>query len=112
VFVDGVYEGTADDFGGSGERSLPAGPHRVRLEAEGYEPVVFDVRVPANDTTTLRRSLDLRAAEPPAPPPAPALPPVAHKPFYVIPRCYLGDTPPQPGQLPTGCRIADLQTLP
>jgi hypothetical protein len=116
VFVDGVYEGTVDDFGGSGERTLPAGPHRIRLEAEGHETVVFDARVPANDTLTLRRELDPRVEPPrpaaPLPVAALTLPPVARKTLYVIPRCYLGDSLPKAEQLPAGCRLADLQTLP
>ena len=115
VFVDGVYEGTADDFGGAGERSLVAGPHRIRLEADGYEAVAFDVRVPANDTVTFRRELDPRVSS--APSSADALPaaasvPVPRKTLYVIPRCYLGDTLPLAEQLPAGCRLADVRTIP
>ncbi len=116
VVIDGVYEGTADDFGGAGERTIPAGLHRVRLEADGYEPVVFDVRVPDNDTITLRRALERRVearAVPVTPTPS-ATPgsPIAKTTIYLIPRCYLGDTRPRPEQLPAGCRLADLQTLP
>ena len=115
VFVDGVYEGTADDFGGAGERSLVAGTHRIRLEADGYEAVAFDVRVPANDTVTFRRELNPKVT--PAPSAADAASaaasvPVPRKTLYVIPRCYLGDTPPQAEQLPEGCRLADLRTIP
>ena len=111
VFVDGAYEGTVDDFGGSGERAMPAGLHAVRVEADGFEPVQFDVRVPVNDTITLRRDLDPRR-EPPAyvPPPA-AASPAKPKTIYVIPLCYLGDSRPQPGQLPAGCNLSDLRTL-
>ena len=113
MIVDGIYEGTVDDFGGTGERALPSGVHRVRLETEGYEPVEFDVRVPDNDTITLRRDLYPRSAAPPppfaaAPIAAPAQPPKA---IYVIPRCYLGDSRPRQEQLPAGCNIADLRTL-
>jgi hypothetical protein len=115
VFVDGVYEGTVDDFGGTGERALPAGVHAVRLEAEGFEPVEFDVRVPARDTITLRRELEPRRLPPAAaaPPPAagPQAAPAKPKTIYVIPRCYLGDSRPQPNQLPAGCSLADLRTL-
>jgi len=112
VIVDGIYEGTVDDFGGTGERTLPSGVHRVRLESEGYEPVEFDVRVPDNDTITLRRDLYPRSA--PTPPPvaaAPTAPGQVPKVIYAIPRCYLGDTPPRQDQLPAGCNIADLRTL-
>ena len=64
MYVDGVYEGTVDDFGGTSERAMRAGPHGVRVEADGFEPVEFDVRVPVNDTITLRRDLDPRRAPP------------------------------------------------
>ena len=112
VIVDGLYEGIVDNFGGTGERALPSGPHHVRLEAEGYEPVAFDVRIPDNDTITLRRDLDPRSAPPPpvaVPSPTPAQPPTT---IYVIPRCYLGDTRPRQEQLPVGCSVADLRVLP
>ena len=114
VIVDGIYEGTADDFGGTGERTLASGVHRVRLETEGYEPVEFDVRIPDNDTITLRR--DLYPRSPPPVPPAAAAPPTTApgrvpRVIYAIPRCYLGDTPPRQEQLPAGCNIADLRTL-
>jgi hypothetical protein len=113
VFVDGIYEGTVDDFGGTGERALTAGLHRVRLEADGFESVEFDARVPANDTITLRRDLDVRATPPPAvaPPPSPITTPSAPKTLYVIPRCYLGDVAPTQAQLSPGCSIDNLRTL-
>ena len=111
VFVDGIYEGTVDDFGGTGERALRAGLHAVRVAADGFEPVEFDVRVPVNDTITLRRDLDPRRAPPPPVPPPAAAPPAKPKTIYVIPRCYLGDSRPLPNQLPTGCSLADLRTL-
>jgi hypothetical protein len=112
VLVDGVYEGTVDDFGGTGERTLRAGLHRVRLEADGHEPVEFDVRIPAGDTITLRRDLDVRAEPSPTPPPAaPSAPAGPPKPTYVIPRCYLGNTRPAPDTLPAGCSLSDLRVL-
>jgi hypothetical protein len=111
VFIDGVHEGTVDDFGGTGERTLRAGLHTVHVEADGFEPVEFDVRVPVNDTITLRRDLEPRRVLPPyVPPPAPA-PSAAPKTIYVIPRCYLGDSQPRQEQLPAGCSLANLRTL-
>jgi hypothetical protein len=112
VFLDGIYEGTVDDFGGSGERVVRAGLHGVRIEADGFEPVEFDVRVPLYDTITLRRDLEPRRAPPlpPLPPPT-AGPPAKPKAIYVIPRCYLGDSRPQQNSLPAGCNLADLRTL-
>ncbi|HEY6509772.1 MAG TPA: hypothetical protein VIY56_17235 [Vicinamibacterales bacterium] len=113
VIVDGIYEGAVDDFGGTGERTLPSGVHRVRLETEGYEPVEFDVRIPDNDTITLRRDLyPLSAAPPPVAAALPAAPAQPPKTIYVIPRCYLGDTRPRQDQLPAGCSVADLRALP
>lgn len=112
VIVDGLYEGTVDDFGGTGERALASGLHHVRLETEGYEPVAFEVRIPDNDTITLRRDLSPRSTPPSpvaAPVRAPAQPPTT---IYVIPRCYLGDSRPRQEQLPAGCSVADLRTLP
>jgi len=112
VMVDGAPAGTADDFGGSRERSLPAGSHRVQLEAEGYQPVTIDVRVPANDTITLRRELDPNP-EDSSEAGASRIPEgVAHKTIYFIPRCYVGDDPPSATQLPAGCHLADLRTIP
>lgn len=113
VFVDGVYEGAVDDFGGRGEHALAAGIHSVRIEAEGFEPVAFDVRVPANDTITLRRDLEPRRTPPPpvAQAPGPTTAPGRTRTIYVIPRCYLGDSRPEPSQLPAGCSLADLRTM-
>jgi hypothetical protein len=131
VIVDGTYEGLVDDFGGSGERPLRAGVRHVRVEAEGYEPVEFDVRVPANDTMILRRDLNplsvtvprgplpVPSASPTAPPPAAppvegsaAKAPAAVGTIYVIPRCYLGNTPPTQALLPAACRVADVRAIP
>lgn len=55
-----------------------------------------------------------RPAPPPAAPPAPppALMPGTPKTFYVIPRCYAGDKPPDPDALPPGCDIAALRVIP
>ena len=44
----------------------------------------------------------------PLPPPVPGVP----KTFYVIPRCYAGDKPPEPGALPPGCDLAALRIIP
>ena len=122
VIVDGVLAGTVDDFGGTREQALPAGPHRIRIEAPGYEPVEFDVRVPVGDTISLRRELvpltaPPRTAQPTAPErgssgttPAGAAP-VVRKTFYAIPNCYLGNTMPRAESLPAGCSMSDLKVL-
>jgi len=118
VIVDGVLAGNVDDFGGTGEQALPAGPHRIRIEAPGYEPVEFDVRVPAGDTITLRRELSPLPAPPRAAEPASpergvsSAAPAVRKTFYAIPRCYLGNTMPRAESLPAGCSLKDLRVLP
>jgi hypothetical protein len=106
VFVDGLYVGVADDFSGSG-LSLDAGPRRVELRADGYDTVTFDVRIVPGETVSYRRELARMEARPEAPRVA-AIP----KTFYVIPRCYAGDTPPQAEDLPRGCRVANVRTIP
>jgi hypothetical protein len=37
--------------------------------------------------------------------------PGVRKTLYVIPRCYAGDTPPRPEQLPPGCRLDNLRRV-
>jgi hypothetical protein len=106
VFVDGLYVGVADDFSGSG-LSLDAGPRRVELRADGYETVTFDVRIVPGETVSYRKDLARVEARPEVPRVA-AIP----KTFYVIPRCYAGDTPPQAEDLPRGCRVANMRTVP
>ncbi len=66
-----------------------------------YVPLIVEREVP-------------RAAPPPAAPPAPAPPPAPGVPktFYVIPRCYAGDRPPERDALPPGCDIARLRIIP
>jgi hypothetical protein len=117
VIVDGVVVGTVDDFGGRREQALPAGPHRIRIEAPGYDPVEFDVRVPAGDTISLRRELSRlpappRSTEPATPGSAPNPAPAGRKTFYAIPNCYLGDSIPRADSLPPGCSLKDMRVLP
>jgi hypothetical protein len=58
VSVDGFYVGIVDDFDGIFERlHLEAGPHRVDINAEGYEPLTFDVQVQPGRTTTYTGAL-------------------------------------------------------
>jgi hypothetical protein len=110
VYVDGALSGTVDDFGGTGERMLRAGPHRIEIMAPGFATLTFDVRVPANDTVTFSRELDpLSAASRPL---AAAPVEIPHKPVYIVPRCYIGDRPPQPSDVPAGCNIEDVRIIP
>ena len=104
VYVDGLYVGTVADFGRG--RALDAGPHRVEIRADGFEPLTVDVRIRANDTMSYRGTLskiEQRTELRPA---------AAPKTFYVIPRCYAGDVRPQADQLPPGCQLARLREVP
>ena len=107
VYVDGAFAGTVDDFGGRGARLLPAGPHRVEILAEGYETLTFDVRVPEDDTVTFTRDLQPRDDRPAADPIV-----VPHKTMYIVPRCFIGDRMPLPGDMPAGCRVEDVRVIP
>jgi hypothetical protein len=107
VFVDGAFAGTVDEFGGRGARMLPAGPRRVEIVAPGYETLTFDVRVPENDTVTFTRDL-----EPVSDRPAPEPSVVPHKTMYIVPMCFIGDRPPQSGDMPAGCRVEDVRVIP
>jgi hypothetical protein len=104
VYIDGEYEGRADELREPGAQLKP-GSHRVRLEATGYTSHTFDVRVDAGDAVIRRVTLD-RALPGTANTPHPA--PQAVKTMYVIPRCYAGDKPPDPA---TGCDLTQLRTI-
>ena len=104
VYVDGLYVGVVSDFRRA-PRAFDAGPHRVEIRADGFESQSVEVSLRANDTLSYRGTLtrnEQRAALPPAPP----------KTFYVIPRCYAGDTRPRADQLPAGCRVSNMRTIP
>ncbi len=63
-----------------------------------------------NDIRSYRRDLaNVDDMLKPYTPLTPAGPP---KTFYVIPRCYAGDSLPRPEQLPEGCRLSDVRTVP
>jgi hypothetical protein len=106
VFVDGLFAGTVSDFRRGGGGSLDAGPHRIEFRADGYETQSVELRIRANDVLSYRGTLtrrdtrsDTRAAATP-------------KTFYVIPRCYAGTSRPRADQLPAGCQMKDLRTIP
>ena len=112
VYIDGLYVGIADDFSRlSAGRALEIGPHRIEIRAEGFETVTLDVRILPNETITYRR--DLRKIEERPEPPVPVAPvETAPRTFYVIPRCYAGDTRPRAEQLPAGCNLARVRAVP
>jgi hypothetical protein len=53
VFVDGYYAGVVDDYDGVFQHlNLEVGPHHIEIEAAGYPPVAFDVRIDPGRTVT------------------------------------------------------------
>ena len=106
VFVDGYYVATLADIEAQRALTLPSGPHRIELKASDYSPTTFDVRIDPNETITYRASLD--RARPALPPPAAAAGPAK---MYLIPNCYLGNVPPKPQRLPSGCDIKRVQVI-
>jgi hypothetical protein len=61
VTVDGFFAGTVDDFDGRFQKlSLGAGTHKVTLEAEGYEPLTFDVMIADGQTVNYKGELRKR----------------------------------------------------
>jgi hypothetical protein len=61
VMVDGFFAGTVDDFDGKFQKlKLGEGPHKVRLEAEGYEPLAFDVMIVEGETVNYDGTLHKR----------------------------------------------------
>ena len=58
VFADGYFVGTVDNFDGVLQQAnLEAGPHRIEIRDEGYEPIFFDVNVEPGRTITYRASM-------------------------------------------------------
>ena len=104
VYVDGYYVGSVSDFRRMA-RALDAGPHRVEFRADGYESQSVEMSIRANDTLSYQGTLTAVAQRA-------ELRPAAPKTFYVIPRCYAGDTRPRADQLPAGCRVGNLRTIP
>lgn len=55
VYIDGYFVGIIDSFDGIFQKlSVDAGPHRVELKADGFEPVEFEVLVTPGDTVTYK----------------------------------------------------------
>jgi len=58
VYVDGYYVGLVDDFDGVFQKlRLEAGPHRIDIQLEGREPLVFDVNIEPHHTVTYHGTL-------------------------------------------------------
>ena len=59
VYVDGVYAGTVADFDGTDRPlTLTAGPHRVELDAPGYNRMVIDVNAVAGEVIPYRGDME------------------------------------------------------
>lgn len=53
VLVDGYYAGVVDDYDGVFQHlNLEAGVHRIEIEAPGWPPIEFDVRIIPGETIT------------------------------------------------------------
>jgi hypothetical protein len=107
VYVDGLYVGTIDDVRRAG-RAVDPGAHHVEVRAEGYDSLSVDVRIDPGETTVYRAALKPAASRTAGPPPPPATP----KTFYVIPGCYAGTVKPEARQVPSGCDLSKLRTIP
>lgn len=58
VYVDGYFVGVVDSFDGVFQKlTLEAGPHRVEIKADGFEPVSFDILVTPGETLTYKGDL-------------------------------------------------------
>jgi hypothetical protein len=58
VFVDGYYAGVVDDYDGVFQHlNLEAGAHHIEIEAEGYPPIAFDVRIEPGRTIEYHANL-------------------------------------------------------
>ncbi len=61
VKVDGYFKGRVDDFDGVFQKmKLDEGTHKIRLEAEGYGPLEFDVRIIPGETIVYRGTMEKR----------------------------------------------------
>jgi hypothetical protein len=61
VLVDGTFAGTVDDFDGNFQKlRLDEGAHKVELQADGFEPLRFDVLIVDGQTVTYKGQLRQR----------------------------------------------------
>jgi hypothetical protein len=61
VMVDGTFAGTVDDFDGNFQKlRLDEGAHKVELQADGFEPLRFDVLIVEGQTVTYKGQLRQR----------------------------------------------------
>ena len=64
VYVDGYFAGAVDDYDGAFQRlRLDAGPHRVEVRLDGYDPLEFDVRILPGRTVTYKGEMTRASSE-------------------------------------------------
>jgi hypothetical protein len=100
-YVDGVFIGNSSTLGSDLE--LNAGARHLEVRAAGYKPLVFDVRIVVGRETVFRATM-----EPLVQPQAPQA--TGNRTMYIIPGCYLGNSPPNASGLRAGCDIKNLVT--
>ncbi len=103
-YVDGVFIGSSSNLGSDLE--LNAGARRVEVRAAGYKSLVFDVRLVEGRETIFRGSLESLTQTAPPPPPQPT----GSRTMFIIPGCYVGNSPPAQSALRSGCDIKNLVT--
>src|SRR5262249_28570579 len=104
VFIDSYFIGTIGDLEAGRPLTIEAGPHPLEIPAPGHQPAAVDIRVLPLETLTYRASLDRV-------PVTPRTGANTAAPMYLIPNCYLGNVPPRPSRLPSGCDIKQVQVL-
>ena len=53
VYVDGYFAGRVDDYDGLFQRlTIDSGPHRIEVREDGFEPLMFEVRIQPGRTVT------------------------------------------------------------
>jgi hypothetical protein len=106
VFVDSFYAGRIADIDDQRVLTLAAGPHRIELRAQDYEPVTFDVRIDPNETIVYRNALERTRRSAPVESRA-----AGSSRMYVIAGCYAGNLPPRADRLPAGCDVKQVRVL-
>ncbi len=58
VYVDGYFAGRVDDYDGVFQRlTIEPGPHRIEVRADGFESLMFEVRIQPDRTITYTADL-------------------------------------------------------
>lgn len=58
VYVDGYFAGQVDQYDGVFQKlNLEAGPHRIEIREEGFDPLMFEVRIQPDRKITYKGEL-------------------------------------------------------